>query len=104
MPNADAPAREARIEAARREQAMPRGEAAQPARMRAPDFDAQLRDRTPPQPQRFERVPDFRSMRPMSQSQPMPHAAPPVPAQAPQPHPPAEHPRHEPQRRFDQQH
>ena len=105
MPPTDAQAREARNQAARREQAMPRDEAAQPARMRAPDFDARLRDRTPPQqPQRFERVPDFRSMRPMSQSPPAPRAASPAPVQAPQPRPPAEHPRHESQRRFDPQH
>jgi hypothetical protein len=107
-PSADAQARAARIETVRREQAMPpRGEAAQPARMRAPDFEAQLRDRAPPQPQpqpqRFERAPDFRAMRPMSQSQPVQRAAPP-PAQAPQPHPPADHPRREAQRRFDEQH
>ena len=104
-PDADAQAREARIEGARRMQAMPRGEAAEPAHMRAPDFDAQLRDRAPAQPQRFERAPDFRAMRPMPQSEPIQRAAPPSygHAPAPQSHPPAEHPHRESPRRFEQQ-
>jgi hypothetical protein len=116
-PDADAQAHAARIETAprwqpalrepatpreptmAREAVMPRAEAAQPARMRAPDFDAQLRERRTaqpqPQPQRFERPPEFRAMPPVSheiqRAAPAPQSAPPV------------HPRHEPPRRADQQ-
>ena len=112
----DAPARAARIEAARRSQATQREpmirpddtiRPAQPAHMRAPDFDAQLRARPAPPPQRFSRPPDFGSMRPMPQAAPMQRAPSPPPARerAPESHAPAAaQPRHEGSRRFEQQH
>ncbi|WP_424683489.1 DUF6600 domain-containing protein [Frateuria sp. YIM B11624] len=105
----DADARAARIEAARRQAARGSDRQVQPAHLRAPDFDAQLRNRQAqpqPQPPRFQRPPDFRSMRPMPHAEPAqrPSAPPPRQAQPAQSSAPASHPRHEPGRRFDPQH
>jgi len=83
------------------EQRSPGFRSAEPAHMRAPDFNAQLRERSaPPAPPHFERPPDFRSMRPMPQAQPAPRPAPAVERAAPAA---PGHP-HAPPRRFDPQH
>lgn len=80
------------------EERSPYSRSAEPAHMRAPDFDAQLHERSaPPAPQHFERAPDFRSMRPMPQAQPAPRPAPAVE------HPAPARP-HAPPHRFDEQH
>jgi hypothetical protein len=108
VPDFDANARAARIEAARRQAARGGERPVQPAHLRAPDFDAQLRNRQAqpqPQPPRFQRPPDFRSMRPMPHAEPAQRpSAPPRQAQPAQSSAPASHPRHEPGRRFDPQH
>ena len=83
---------------------------AQPSNMRRPDFDAALRNRSaPPQPQRFQRPPDFRQMKPVPHAAPAqqresaltPRQAPAARSQAPAP---AGHPRHVSARRFDPEH
>jgi hypothetical protein len=111
-PDVDARARAARIEDARR-QAVQRptpvrgnDRPAQPARLRAPDFETQLRARSAAPPPRYERPPDFRQMRPMPHEAPVqrPSAPPPRQAQPAQSQAPAAHPRHAPARRFDPQH
>jgi hypothetical protein len=104
----EANARAARIEAVRR-QAQARGNArqAKPAHLRAPDFDAQLRNRqAQPSPPRLQRPPDFRSTRPMPHAAPAQRPSAPPPRQAPpaRSSAPAAHPRHQPARRFDRQH
>jgi len=79
--------------------------AAQPANMRRPDFDAQLRARPAP-PKQFQRPPDFRAMRPVPHAAPVQRQSAPAPRQAPpaRSQAPAAHPRHESARRFDPQH
>jgi hypothetical protein len=109
-PDFDAEARAARIEAARqqtmqREAMMQRGDIGrepQPAHLRAPDFDAQLRARPQPQPQRFDRPPDFRAMRPMPDQAPVQRE--PAPVVRPAPHGAPVAPRREPPPRMDKQH
>ncbi|MGN6282662.1 DUF6600 domain-containing protein [Frateuria sp.] len=78
-----------------------------PSNMRRPDFDAELRNRAapPPQPQRFQRPPDFRQMRPVPRAAPaQQRESAPTPRQAPRSQAPAAHPRHVSARRFDPEH
>ncbi|HET6805218.1 MAG TPA: DUF6600 domain-containing protein [Frateuria sp.] len=107
-PDADARARASRIEAARAQAAtrvppLRRNDRpAQPANLRRPDFDTQLRTRTAPPPPRFQRPPDFREARPVPHAAPMQRGSAPAPRQAPARAPaPAPKPGHQSTRRFE---